>query len=159
MTNFATFIDCANDRAPIAQRGHAKPKRNDLRKVNVWTSAGVTAGIDLTLALVADDHGHQAAATVARQLIVYLQRSGGQAQLSALLAGQAANTELVRDLLARLRDHLTNGLSVAALARQINLSEYVARRGPYRILYNINDTANRVEIARVDHRADVYRSG
>jgi len=90
---------------------------------NVWTSAGVTAGIDLALALVADDHGHQAAATIARQLVVYLQRSGGQAQFSALLAGQAADTEPVRDLLSWLRDHLTNDLSVAALARQINLSE------------------------------------
>ena len=90
---------------------------------NVWTSAGVTAGIDLALALVADDHGHQAAATVARQLVVYLQRSGGQAQFSALLAGQAADTEPVRDLLSWLRDHLTDDLSVPALARQINLSE------------------------------------
>jgi transcriptional regulator GlxA family with amidase domain len=90
---------------------------------NVWTSAGVTAGIDLALALVADDHGHQAAATVARQLVVYLQRSGGQAQYSALLAGQAADTEPVRDLLSWLRDHLADDLSVAALARQINLSE------------------------------------
>jgi len=90
---------------------------------NVWTSAGVTAGIDLTLALVADDHGHQAAATVARQLVVYLQRSGGQAQFSALLAGQEADTEPVRDLLAWLRDHLSDDLSLAALARQINLSE------------------------------------
>ena len=79
---------------------------------NVWTSAGVTAGIDLALALVADDHGHQAAATVARQLVVYLQRSGGQAQFSALLAGQAADTEPVRDLLSWLRDHLTDDLSV-----------------------------------------------
>ncbi len=90
---------------------------------NVWTSAGVTAGIDLTLALVADDHGHQAAATVARQLVVYLQRSGGQAQFSALLAGQEADTEPVRDLLAWLRDHISDDLSLAALARQINLSE------------------------------------
>jgi transcriptional regulator GlxA family with amidase domain len=90
---------------------------------NVWTSAGVTAGIDLALALVADDHGRQAAATIARQLVVYLQRSGGQAQFSALLAGQAADTEPVRDLLSWLRDHLTDDLSVAALARQINLSE------------------------------------
>ena len=90
---------------------------------NVWTSAGVTAGIDLALALVADDHGHDAAATVARQLVVYLQRSGGQAQFSALLAGQAADTEPVRDLLSWLRDHLADDLSVAALARQINLSE------------------------------------
>ena len=45
---------------------------------NVWTSAGVTAGIDLSLALVADDHGHQAATTVARQLVVYLQRSAAK---------------------------------------------------------------------------------
>ncbi len=90
---------------------------------NVWTSAGVTAGIDLALALVADDHGHRAAATVARQLVVYLQRSGGQAQFSALLAGQAADTAPVRDLLSWLRDHLTDDLSVPALARQINLSE------------------------------------
>ena len=94
-----------------------------VRDGNVWTSAGITAGIDLTLALVADDHGHQAAATVARQLVVYLRRSGGQAQFSALLAGQAADTEPVRDLLSWLRDHLSDDLSVAALARQINLSE------------------------------------
>ena len=90
---------------------------------NVWTSAGVTAGIDLSLALVADDHGHQAAATIARQLVVYLQRSGGQAQFSALLAGQAADSDPVRGLLSWLRDHLTEDLSVPALARQINLSE------------------------------------
>ena len=64
-----------------------------------------------------------AAATVARQLVVYLQRSGGQAQFSAVLAAQAADTEPVSDLLSWLRDHLTDDLSVAALARQINLSE------------------------------------
>ena len=58
-----------------------------------------------------------------RRLVVYLQRSGGQAQFSALLAGQAADTEPVRDLLSWLRDHLTDDLSVAALARQLNLSE------------------------------------
>lgn len=90
---------------------------------NVWTSAGVTAGIDLALALVADDHGHQAAATIARQLVVYLQRSGGQAQFSSLLAAQAADTDPVRDLMVWLRDHLSDDLSLAALARQINMSE------------------------------------
>ena len=90
---------------------------------NVWTSAGVTAGIDLALALVAEDHGHQSAATVARQLVVYLQRSGGQAQFSALLAAQAADSQPVRDLLSWLPDHLTQDLSLAALARHVNLSE------------------------------------
>ncbi|MEO7059346.1 MAG: GlxA family transcriptional regulator [Lapillicoccus sp.] len=90
---------------------------------NVWTSAGVTAGIDLALALVAEDHGHQVAASVARHLVVYLQRSGGQAQFSALLAAQGADTQPVRDLLSWLRDHLEDDLSVPALARQVNLSE------------------------------------
>ena len=90
---------------------------------NVWTSAGVTAGIDLALALVAEDHGHQAAATVARQLVVYLQRSGGQAQFSALLAAQAADSQPVQDLLSWLPDHLTEDLSLAALARHVSLSE------------------------------------
>jgi transcriptional regulator GlxA family with amidase domain len=94
-----------------------------VRDGDVWTSAGVTAGIDLALALVADDHGRAAAATVARQLVVYLQRSGGQAQFSAVLAGQAADTAPVRDLLAWIRDHLTDDLSVPALARRVNLSE------------------------------------
>ena len=70
---------------------------------NIWTSAGVTAGIDLALALVADDHGRRAAAAVARQLVVYLRRSGGQAQFSALLAAQLSESEPVRDLLSWLR--------------------------------------------------------
>ena len=64
-----------------------------------------------------------AAATVARRLVVYLQRSGGQAQFSSLLAAQAADTAPISDLLTWLRDHLTDDLSVAALARHINLSE------------------------------------
>ena len=57
-----------------------------VRDGDVWTSAGVTAGIDLALSFVAADHGQQAAALVARHLVVYLQRSGGQAQFSLPLA-------------------------------------------------------------------------
>jgi transcriptional regulator GlxA family with amidase domain len=90
---------------------------------NVWTSAGITAGIDLALALVAADHGGQAATRIARQLVVYLQRSGGQAQFSVILAGQSADSRPVRDLLSWVRDHLTEDLSVPALARHVNLSE------------------------------------
>jgi transcriptional regulator GlxA family with amidase domain len=95
---------------------------------NVWTSAGVTAGIDLALALVAADHGAAVAAEVARQLVVYLRRSGGQAQFSAFLAAQALDSEPVRDLLSWLPEHLDDDLSVAALARQLNLSERQFRR-------------------------------
>jgi transcriptional regulator GlxA family with amidase domain len=93
-----------------------------VRDGDVWTSAGVTAGIDLALALVADDHGQEAAAAVARHLVVYLRRSGGQTQYSALLATQAAQTEPMRDLLAWIVDHLAEDLSVAALAERMHLS-------------------------------------
>jgi transcriptional regulator GlxA family with amidase domain len=90
---------------------------------NVWTSAGVTAGIDLALALVADDHGRKAAATVARRLVVYLRRSGGQAQFSAVLAAQSANDEPIRDLLAWIPDNLTADLSIPAMAARTHLSD------------------------------------
>lgn len=86
-----------------------------VRDGDTWTSAGVTAGIDLALALVAEDHGRKAVAAVARQLVVYLRPSGGQAQFSALLAAQDADSEPVRDLLT--------WLPVPKLARQANLSE------------------------------------
>jgi transcriptional regulator GlxA family with amidase domain len=90
---------------------------------NVWTSAGVTAGIDLALALGADDHGRNAAAVVARRLVVYLRRSGGQNQFSALLAAQSANDEPIRDLLEWLPEHLTDDLSIPAMAARTHLSE------------------------------------
>lgn len=93
-----------------------------VRDGNVWTSAGVTAGIDLALALVADDHGRHAAARVARQLVVYLRRSGGQAQFSTLLAAQDAETEPIRELLGWLPDHLDQDVSVNALAHRTHLS-------------------------------------
>ena len=99
-----------------------------VRDDNVWTSAGVTAGIDLTLALLSDDHGRRAAATVARQLVVYLRRSGGQSQFSDMLAAQAADSEPIRDLLTWLPDHLDHDLSVPALADRTHLSERQFRR-------------------------------
>jgi transcriptional regulator GlxA family with amidase domain len=93
-----------------------------VRDGKVWTSAGVTAGIDLALALVADDHGRQAAARVARQLVVYLRRSGGQAQFSTVLEAQHADSEPIRDLVAWLPDHLGDDLTVGALAHRTHLS-------------------------------------
>ena len=99
-----------------------------VRDDHVWTSAGVTAGIDLTLALVAEDHGRSAAATVARQLVVYLRRSGGQSQFSNVLAAQSADSEPIRDLLAWIPDHLGEDLSVPRLADRAHLSERQFRR-------------------------------
>lgn len=90
---------------------------------DVWTSAGVTAGIDLALALVADDHGRRAAATIARQLVVYLRRTGGQGQFSAVLAAQSEDHEPIREVLAWVSDHLDDDLSVPALSSRAHLSD------------------------------------
>ena len=94
-----------------------------VRDGDIWTSAGVTAGIDLALSFIAADHGQQAAALVARHLVVYLQRSGGQAQFSLPLAAQTAEREPLRQLLAWAIDNPASDLTVAALARRMNLSE------------------------------------
>jgi transcriptional regulator GlxA family with amidase domain len=88
----------------------------------VWTSAGVTAGIDLALALVEEDLGRSMALAVARYLVVFLKRPGGQAQFSAALALQAAD-----DKFGALHDwinkHLASDLSLSALADQAGMSE------------------------------------
>jgi len=89
----------------------------------VWTSAGITAGIDLALALVAEDHGQQLAAAVARELVVYLRRAGGQTQFSVPLAAQVAEREPLRDLLEWIAQNPDGDLSVAALARRMHMSD------------------------------------
>ncbi len=88
----------------------------------VWTSAGVSAGIDLALALVEDDLGHELALAVARHLVVFLKRPGGQAQFSATLALQK-NAGRFADLHAWIAEHLDADLSVAILAERVGMSE------------------------------------
>lgn len=88
----------------------------------VWTSAGVTAGIDLALALIGDDLGHKLALEVARNLVVFLKRPGGQAQFSTTLFFQH-ETERFSKLYAWIADNLTADLSVNALATFCCMSE------------------------------------
>lgn len=94
-----------------------------VRDGSLWTSAGVTAGMDLALALVEDDLGPEVALEVARRLVVFIKRPGGQAQFSAGLAAQAARRDPLRELQAWVVDHLDADLSVPALARRACLSE------------------------------------
>jgi transcriptional regulator GlxA family with amidase domain len=93
-----------------------------VRDGSVWTSAGVTAGIDLALALVEEDLGRTVALAVARYLVVFLKRPGGQAQFSEALSLQAAE-----DTFGALHDwiskHLADDLSLPVLARQAGMSE------------------------------------
>ena len=90
---------------------------------DVYTSAGVTAGMDLALALVDEDHGRDLALEVARWLVLFLRRPGGQAQFSAQLAAQAAEREPLRELQGWIPDNLDADLSVPALARRVAMSE------------------------------------
>jgi transcriptional regulator GlxA family with amidase domain len=93
-----------------------------VRAGKIFTSAGVTAGIDLALALIEDDHGRDVALAVARELVMFLRRPGGQSQFSVQLSAQQADREPLRDLQRWIADHLGADLSVEALARRAAMS-------------------------------------
>ena len=88
----------------------------------VWTSAGVTAGIDLTLALIEDDFGHRIAIETARQLVMFMKRAGGQSQFSVPLAAQSAPGSRFAELHAWVAENLAEDLSVTRLAEQAAMS-------------------------------------
>ncbi|HLI62385.1 MAG TPA: DJ-1/PfpI family protein [Terriglobales bacterium] len=93
------------------------------RDGNVWTSAGVSAGVDLALAMVEEDHGHTLALEVARRMVLFMRRGPGQRQFSSQLAAQAADHHPIRELVAWISENLNADLSVPALARRAGMSE------------------------------------
>ncbi len=99
-----------------------EPDRIHVREGKIWTSAGVTAGIDLALAMIGEDLGEAAATAVAREMVVYAKRPGGQAQHSALL-DLGAESERFAKLNAWMREHLSEDLSVERLASEAGMSE------------------------------------
>jgi transcriptional regulator GlxA family with amidase domain len=94
-----------------------------VRDGNVLTSAGVTAGIDLALALIEDDLGPQAALRTAQALVMFVRRPGGQSQFSAQLKAAPARREPLRDVQAHIAEHPAADLSVPALAARAYMSE------------------------------------
>jgi transcriptional regulator GlxA family with amidase domain len=93
-----------------------------VRDGKFWTSAGVCSGLDMALALVEEDHGRDLALQVARQLVVFLKRPGGQAQFSVQLAGQAVDHDRIREVQAYAHDHPDADLCVPELARRAAMS-------------------------------------
>lgn len=93
-----------------------------VRDGHVSTSAGVTAGIDLALALVEEDLGRDTALTIARFLVVFLRRPGNQAQFSAQLSVQTARREPLREVQQWITEHPGGDLSVESLAERARLS-------------------------------------
>ncbi len=98
------------------------PKPIYIKDRNLYTSAGVTAGIDLALALVEDDLGTSLALQIARMMVVFMRRPGGQPQFSETLAAQARTNRPISDLVAWMADNVGGDLSVSALAQRASMS-------------------------------------
>jgi transcriptional regulator GlxA family with amidase domain len=101
---------------------HVEPDPIYIRDGHVATSAGVTAGIDLALALVEEDLDRDVALTIARHLVVFLRRPGNQAQFSAQLAIQTAQREPLREVQQWITEHPDGDLGVESLAARARLS-------------------------------------
>ncbi|MES2257093.1 MAG: helix-turn-helix domain-containing protein [Pseudomonadota bacterium] len=94
-----------------------------VREGNLWTSAGVTAGIDLALAFVEEDFGRELALEVATEMVVYLKRPGGQSQFSSHLLVQRTARSSIREIQSWVLDNLHQRLSVTLLAQKAMMSE------------------------------------
>jgi transcriptional regulator GlxA family with amidase domain len=105
-----------------APRAEIDPDPIFVRDKNVYTSAGVTAGMDLALAMVEEDHGSRLALQVARNLVLYLRRPGGQSQFSAALSLQLTDRKPLRELEAWVLDNLHKPLNVRLLAQRVAMS-------------------------------------
>jgi transcriptional regulator GlxA family with amidase domain len=128
----------------------------------IWTSAGMTAGIDLALAMVEEDHGPALARAVARKLVVYHRRAGGQSQFSALLELEP-KSDRIQSALAYARSNLMNELSVKELAEAARLSPrqfsraFRAETGqsPAKAVENLRIEAARLMMEQSRHPIDV----
>jgi transcriptional regulator GlxA family with amidase domain len=119
-----------------------------LRDGKFYSSAGVTAGIDLSLALIADDLGEKLALKVARELVVYLKRPGGQTQFSEPLQFQTRAVDGFADLAGWMLRNLKQDLSVEILAARVNLGvRHFSRR--FAIAFGVSPAAY-VERLRLD---------
>lgn len=95
---------------------------------NVWTSAGVSAAIDLCLAFVEQDCGHEVALYVARELVIYLRRPGGQSQFAGELAAKLSSQKSILDIQAWILSNLDKKITIAELSAMCRMSIRTFRR-------------------------------
>lgn len=120
--NVTTHWQHAAQLATQFPRAHVDYDRIYLRDERLVTSAGVTAGIDLSLALVAEDHGPRTALAVAKRLVVFTQRHGGQSQFSPYLTAPADETSPVARVQAHVMEHIGENFTVKQLADVASMS-------------------------------------
>lgn len=101
---------------------HVEPDSLWIKDGKIYTSAGVTAGMDLALALVEEDLGRQFALELARMLVMFLKRPGGQSQFSSELISQIASPDRLEDLVEWIREHLDRPLAIEDLAQRSKMS-------------------------------------
>jgi transcriptional regulator GlxA family with amidase domain len=144
----ATHWNCAARLAAQYPLAQVEADAIYVKDGNLFTSAGVTAGMDLALAMVEEDHGRELALRVARELVMFLKRPGGQSQFSAHLAAQTSERSGVREVQDHVLANLKEDLSVPALASRAGMSE----RTFARIFRSETGTtpAEFVENARID---------
>jgi transcriptional regulator GlxA family with amidase domain len=117
-----THWAAAQELARCHPRVNVDPEPIFVRDGSIWTSAGVTAGMDLALALVEEDLGRETALTIARHLVLFLRRPANQSQFSATLAAQAPERSALRDVQRFAVENLADDLSVQALAERAHMS-------------------------------------
>lgn len=117
-----THWDHAERLAKQCPDSTVRPDKIFVRDGNLFTCGGVTAGIDLCLALVAEDWGHDLAVKVAKRLIVYIRRDGGQSQYSPYLAVGPDEDSLVARVLKYVSDHISDALTIEEIADAVGVS-------------------------------------
>jgi transcriptional regulator GlxA family with amidase domain len=146
-----------DDLARSYTRIHVEPDPVFVHDGDVWTSAGITAGIDLALALVESDLGPRVALATAQELVVFLKRPGGQSQFSSALSAQQAARPELRELQAWIAGHLDEELTVPALAERALMSERSFARAFHR---EVGQTpAAYVESLRIERARDLLEDG
>jgi len=111
-----------NELASRCKNSTIDPDPIFIRDGKLYTTAGITAGMDLALALVEEDLGAQLAVRVAREMVLYLRRPGGQSQFSAALSLQSSDRRPIADLHAWILENLSRDLSVEVLAKRCAMS-------------------------------------
>jgi transcriptional regulator GlxA family with amidase domain len=131
-----------------------------VRDGNVWTSAGVTAGVDLALAMVEHDHGNTIAQTVARWMVVFLRRPGGQSQFAAGVWHDSAPAEPVQQVVEAVRADPGRHWTLATMAAHVHLSErHLGRLFAETMGVTAARYVERVRVEAARHQLETSRRG